>query len=292
MNQTSYDVLRAAAQAAELDASGAELIRDGSNVMYRLPSGVVARIGRPGSQHTAEREIQAATWLADAEIPAVEAMAGVSQAIVVDNRPVTWWKDLPEHRAATPAELGAVLSALHALPIPAELHLPEFDPFAGLEQRINEAAGFADDRTWLREHLDQLRVQYQQQFSTDRTRRVIHGDAWQGNVATPESGPPVVLDLEHMSVGHVEWDLAQIAVDYTDFARIGIEEYQEFVAAYGGYDVTTARDYRTVANIQELRWVCFVLSKSQASEDATAEACHRIACLKSEVPRPWTWTAF
>jgi len=50
--------------------------------------------------------------------------------------PVTWWKLLPEHRRATPAELGAVLHELHALPIPETLQLPQLNPFERLAELI------------------------------------------------------------------------------------------------------------------------------------------------------------
>jgi hypothetical protein len=291
-NLTTADgVLSAAARIAGLDVTGADLIRDGSNVMYRLPGGVVARIGQPGSQNTAEREILVSRWLTKSGLPVVQALADVPQPVVISGRPVTWWKLLPAHRPATPAELGVVLSLFHALPAPEEPKLPEHDPFAHLDQRITDAPGMDDDdRAWLRGHLAQLRRRYRD-LAAPGPDGVIHGDAWQGNVAVPDSGPPVLLDLEMVSLGHREWDLIQIAVDYTDFARITPEEYHSFVTAYGGYDVTAAPGYRTFADIQELRWVCFAISKADARPDAANQVQHRIACIRGDRPRPWSWTA-
>ena len=83
----------------------------------------------------------------------------------------------------------------------------------------------------------------------------------------------------------------QTAVDHTDFARLDASVYAAFVTAYGGYDVTDLAAYRVLADIQELRWVGFALSKSPTSTAAANELRHRIACIKGEVPRPWTWTA-
>jgi hypothetical protein len=51
-------------------------------------------------------------------------------------------------------------------------------------------------------------------------------------------------------------------VDCADFARLTNTDFQSIVTAYGGHDVTTTLSYRTLADIHELRWVCFVLSKS------------------------------
>lgn len=62
---TAADVLSAAARVAGLDTAGAEVIRAGSNVMYRLPDNRVARIGRPGSTAIARREVQVSQWLTE-----------------------------------------------------------------------------------------------------------------------------------------------------------------------------------------------------------------------------------
>lgn len=47
-----------------------------------------------------------------------------------------------------------------------------------------------------------------------------------------------MLDLDKVSLCRREWDLVQVAVDYTDFERTSESEYRSFVIAYGGYDVT------------------------------------------------------
>lgn len=286
------DVLQTAARRAGVDASGVEMIRDGSHVMYRLPGDVVARIGRPGTEDTAAREVRVSEWLAASGLPVTQVRTDLPQTIVAGGRPVTWWKLLPQHRAATPAELGAVLRALHELPVPDTLGLSVADPFADLDQRIGDTPNLdADDRAWLAEHLADLRERYGR-LSLGEPAHVIHGDAWQGNVAVPPSGPPILLDLEHVAIGHPDWDLIPLAVDYSDFARLSGEDYRSFVRAYGGHDVITTPGFRVLAEIQELRWVCFVISKSETSQDASREARHRIACIRGDVARPWSWTAF
>jgi hypothetical protein len=79
-----------------------------------------------------------------------------------------------------------------------------------------------------------------------------------------ESGAPILLDLENVSVGDMNVRRC------TDFARLTNTDFQSVVTAYGGHDVTTTLSYRTLADIQELRWVCFVLSKS-----GTKRQCRR-----------------
>lgn len=284
-------VLDAAAQVAGLVVDSAVLIRDGANVIYRLPDEVVARIGRPGQHDTARREVQVSAWLRRNGVAAVEALDDVPQAVVIDRRPVTWWRLLPLHRPAEPAELATVLRAVHSLPPPADIMLPSYDPFAHLDVRIRTVSGLADGyRHWLHDHLVSLRKQYEH-LDMPVIPQVIHGDAWQGNVAVLADGHPVLLDLETVSIGHRDWDLIQIAVDYTDFARLETEEYRAFVDAYGGHDVVSSPWFRTLADIQELRWTAFALSKAETSTNAAAEARHRIACLRGDIPRPWTWNA-
>ncbi|GAB3397898.1 hypothetical protein GCM10027360_93960 [Amycolatopsis echigonensis] len=39
-------------------------------------------------------------------------------------------------------------------------------------------------------------------------------------------GDPILLDLDHVSLGHPPWDLAPLAADYTDFARITDADYR------------------------------------------------------------------
>lgn len=120
---------------------------------------------------------------------------------------------------------------------------------------------------------------------------MIHGDAWQGNLAVPADGGPILLDLENVAVGRPEWDLVSLAVDHVDFARVSDEDYADFRAAYGGPDILTWPGFRDLADAQELRWTAFALSKADTTDTARQQAQHRIACLRGDVDRPWTWSA-
>jgi hypothetical protein len=287
------DVLTTAAKKAGLPTAEATLIRDGANVIYEMAGGVVARVGPPGSQLVAARQIQASRWLADTGIAVVRAVDDIDQPTVVGTRPVTWWVQLPDHRHATPAELGTVLGRLHALDVPEPPPFPVVDPFEGLLESIDGGAALpGDDRAWLRDLTMQLRAEYLA-LAPGLPRCVIHGDAWQGNVVVPKAGgAPVLLDLDHVGIGPREWDLVSLTVDYTDFARLTDADYQAFVDAYGGYDMTAWSGYRTLATIRELRWTAFVLGKAKTSTEAAQQVRHRLACLRGEIERPWSWSAF
>jgi len=267
------------------------LLRDGSNVMYRLPGGVVARIGRVGAVDAATREVQVSRWLLAAGIAVVRTIDDLPQPVVVDGRPVTWWEFIPSGGIGSPADLATLLRRLHRLPVPDGITLPRHDPFIDLTHRVTASPVLNEsDRAWLGRHLRTLKDRYEC-VTFDLARCVVHGDAWQGNVVVPHGGAPLLLDLEAVALGQPEWDLVQTAVDHTDFARLDRANYTSFVAAYGGYDVTDLPDYRVLGDIQELRWVCFALSRSATSPAAAREAHHRIACLRGDLPRPWSWTA-
>ncbi|MFI6958504.1 phosphotransferase enzyme family protein [Nocardia sp. NPDC050408] len=287
---SSEEILAKAAQRADLDLNEHEVIREGSHAIYRVGD-IVARIGRPGSLKAAERELRVSQWLNSSGIPTVETVSELPQPIVVDDRPVTWWHLIPNHRPATPAELGAMLRALHSLTPPTDPDLPKYDPFGDLRERLATAGTVdLDDRMWLLTRYDELRRQYDTLPGPLRLS-VIHGDAWQGNLLVPQSGVATVLDLDKVSVGRSEWDLIQLAVDYTDFARIPETDYLSFVNAYGGQDITGSSDFRLFADIQELRWVGFSLERAAANAVAAQQAKHRIACLRGHLPKPWEWKA-
>ncbi|MGW4400401.1 phosphotransferase family protein [Amycolatopsis nivea] len=288
ISEPAGDVLTAAARRAGLNPAGAVLIRDGSNLMYRLAGGCVARIGAVGTEKAAEFQIEAARWLAGGGINAVAVLDDVAQPVVIHDRPVTWWRELPAHRPASTGELGGILRSLHRLEPPVRPALRIFDPFAGAADRIAAAQQLPDDdRSWLAHQVSVLREQLQQE-RTLRSPTVIHGDAWQNNVAVLAGGEPVLLDLEHVSLGDRDWDLIPLAAD---FARVSRSDYRSFVTAYGR-DVTTAASFRTFADIQGLWWATFVLAKGATSVDAAREASRRITCLRGEISRPWTWSAF
>ncbi|MFC8530004.1 phosphotransferase enzyme family protein [Nocardia sp. NPDC057227] len=274
-----------------LDASAATLLRDGANAVFELSGGIVARIGRSFSVDAADHELRVSRWLHASGIPAVAAVTTLPQPIVVEDRPVTWWHLIPDHRPATPAELGGALARLHALNPPTTFELPEYEPFTGLHDRTTAADALGDnDRTWLIQHHTTLRRRYDQLPPPARIT-VIHGDAWQGNLVVPADGTPIFLDLDKVSRGRPEWDLVQLAVDHTDFTRLDAADYRSFVAGYGGFDLTSTPEFRTFADIQELRWATFAIGLAHRDRAAADEVRHRIACLRGRVPRPWEWRA-
>lgn len=285
----SRAILERAATISSIDPSRAELIRAGSNTIYRLGD-IIGRVGKAGSTDAAERELRISQWLNLSGLPTVRVADVATPIVVVNDQPVTWWKRIPAHRAATTAELATTLRHIHALAPPTAFVLPEHEPFAGLHRVISSAGGLSvEDRTWLLDYLEMLSNQYSE-LGVPARKTVIHGDAWQGNLVVPLGETPIVVDLDRFSLGRPEWDLIQVAADHTDFDRLSDDDYQAFVDAYGT-DITTDPVFRLLADIQELRWTVFALSRSASSESAASQVRHRLACLRGEVARPWRWDA-
>ncbi|MEV0437014.1 phosphotransferase [Nocardia sp. NPDC050413] len=282
-------ILEQAAARSGVDPTHAELVRAGSNSIFVVDD-LVGRVGKVGSADSAMRELRISRWLNASGLPTVRVADVPTPIVVVNDRPVTWWERIPAHRAASTTELAIVLRRLHALATPTTFTLPEHEPLAGLRGVITSADELGDnDRAWLLEHLDTLSSGYLA-LGEPVQRKVIHGDAWQGNVVVPLDGVPIVVDLDRVSLGRPAWDLVQVAADRTDFDRLSEADYRSFVDAYGA-DVTADPAFRLLADIQELRWVVFALSQSSSSENAANQVRHRLACLRGEVARPWHWDA-
>lgn len=148
-------VLREACGTAGLDPEGAELLRLGSNAVYRLSgSPVIVRIARdPDALEEMERAVRVARWLEAEDLPATRVPAGVTQPLVVGSRVVTFWESVQEREEyATVGELADLLRRLHWLEEPESLRLPYFDPFAKLSASLGRMDGVTeDDRTFLEE---------------------------------------------------------------------------------------------------------------------------------------------
>jgi aminoglycoside phosphotransferase (APT) family kinase protein len=285
---TPLDVLAAACVQVGVDADGAEVVRLGENAIFRLPGRIVVRIARPGQLAAAEKELRVARWFADQGVPAVRALDGFGQPIEVDRRPVTFWEELPPHRHGTLTEVADALRLLHGLPVPADL-LGVLDPFVRLAERIDSGVTLTpDDRTWLHGHLEVLRERYHA-LPAGMPHRVVHGDAWAGNIVAAEDGRTFLLDLERCSIGPPEWDLVSTGLRRGSFGWLSDDEYQSFADRYG-YDVTTWAGYELLRDIRELRMALYRVQRAGEHPEERQEAGRRVASVRGQLgPRPWPW---
>src|ERR1017187_2436924 len=155
----SQDVLKRACAIAGIDATGARLLRVGSNTVYRLQAPVIARISRPGADPgDVRRTVAVARWLKTAGYPAVRAV-DVDQPVIIDGRLVTFWEAVSDDgdQYASVAAVADVLGKLHKLTAPDDLHLPELSPFANASHRIKANTWLSpQDRAFLTATLAQM----------------------------------------------------------------------------------------------------------------------------------------
>ncbi|MGW2638710.1 aminoglycoside phosphotransferase family protein, partial [Streptomyces sp. NPDC001348] len=117
-------VLREACATVELDFRGAELVRLGSNAVYRLASlPVIVRIARDRAVLAEmERAVSVARWLETQDFPAMRVPASVTQPLVVGGLVVTFWESVQENEEyGTVGELADLLRRLHWLEEPESL---------------------------------------------------------------------------------------------------------------------------------------------------------------------------
>src|ERR1017187_9527185 len=227
----SQDVLERACAIAGIDATGARLLRVGSNAVYRLKAPVIARVSRPGADTgDVRRTVAVARWLQSVGYPAVR-VVDVDQPVVTGGRIVTFWDAVSDDgdQYASVAEVAEVLVQLHRLESSTWL-TPQ-------------------DRVFLTAMLAQMRALYAGLEFT-LPAGVIHGDASIGNVLRDDRGHPVVIDLDGFAVGPREWDLALTAIYYDSFGWHTPEECQDFARVYG-YDIMTWAGYPAMRAVRE-----------------------------------------
>ena len=261
-------------------------MRIGSNAVFHLAAPVVVRISRQGADlEEARRAVAVARWLESVDYPAVRAV-DVDQPIVINGHVVTFWKSVSKdgQEYATVAEVAEVLSRLHKLTAPADLHLLPLNPFDHAAGRIATNEWLTDsDCDFLTQRLGRLQQEYAD-LDFVLTPGAIHGDAGIGNVLHDSRGKPVVIDLDGFAIGPREWDLALTAIYYDSFGWHSREEYETFARVYG-FDIMQWPGYPVMREIREFLMVTWVIQKAADSERVAAEASKRIFALRSGASR-------
>ncbi|MEU1465592.1 aminoglycoside phosphotransferase family protein [Streptomyces sp. NPDC005727] len=286
-------VLRDACRSAGLDPAGAELLRLGSNAVYRLVSEpVIVRIARdPAVLPEMERAVDVARWLEQSNFPAARVPRDTAQPVVVGGRVVTFWESVQEREEyATVGELADLLKRLHWLEEPESMGLPYFDPHSKLASSLAGLDGISDrDREFLEGRAAELAKEY------DRLDFVlpfgmIHGDANIGNVLRHRDGHAVLIDLDGLALAPREWDLILTAIYYERYGWHTREEYAEFVHRYG-FDLMNWPGYDTLADLRELMMVAWIGHQVTTSERFAAEFQKRMHSLRTGEGRA-KWGAF
>jgi hypothetical protein len=113
-SESAHRVLTAACRQAGLDPTGAELIRIGSNAVYRLGEPVIVRIAH-GPAETARKQVAVARWLAASDYPATRAL-DVDQPVSAEGHAVTFWESVSEREEYAPIDqVAELIRWLHEL---------------------------------------------------------------------------------------------------------------------------------------------------------------------------------
>jgi Ser/Thr protein kinase RdoA (MazF antagonist) len=280
--------LDSACSYANLASAGAHLIRLGENALFRLADDlVVVRIARSAAVlRDAEKEVAVASWLRDSGLPVAEPL-DLAQPILALGRPVTFWKLIDDSGAkATLADLAAILRSLHALPVPDSLHLPAFEIFDRVANRIARTDHLADqNRDFLATRLDHLREAYTD-LDFALPAGAIHGDAHQANLIRKPDGTIILIDFERFAFGPPESDLAMTATEHL----IGWHtdtDYRAFCDTYG-FDVMQWSGFPVIRAINELKMTTWLMQNVGESDAIADEFRTRLASLHDDdAPRNW-----
>jgi aminoglycoside phosphotransferase (APT) family kinase protein len=293
--ESAGTVLREACAAAGLEASGAELLRLGSNAVYRLASApVVVRIARDSrSLPEMSRAVRVARWLTEESFPAVRVVAGVTQPVVVGGRVVTFWENAQDREEyASVAELGDLLRWLHWLEEPEAVELPYFEPFdkvrASLDSLVSAGVS-AEDHAFLEDRAEELRKRYDR-LDFVLPYGLVHGDANVGNALRSRNGRAILIDLDGFALAPREWDLVLTALFYERFGWHTRAEYESFVHHYG-FDVMNWPGYPVLADVRELMMTLWLGHQVDTNPRAAEEFPRRLQALRTGGSRR-DWTPF
>lgn len=283
--------LIAACAKAQLDASGARLIRLGENAVFQLVTRpVIVRVARTAAYlPEIQRGVEVARWLRRADFPAVRLIDDVEQPLIADGRVATFWEVLSDEYA-TVADLAVLLRQLHAMQPPRSLSLPVLRPLERTLRRIEAGSLAPGDKRFLIDRVEDLSSQWDT-VDFELPSGVIHGDASIGNVIRAQDGRPALIDLDGFSTGPREWDLVLTALYYERFGWHTREEYQGFAERYR-FDVMAWSGYSTLRNMRELIMIGWLAQNINQSGDVAAEVGKRIADLRTGRQGRLEWKPF
>jgi aminoglycoside phosphotransferase (APT) family kinase protein len=275
---TAQRVLTEVCARVDLDPAGAELVRLGSNAVYRLAEPVIVRVvGDGATVEDVRRQVLVARWLEDVGYPATRAL-DVEQPVEVDGYVATFLVSVSDRDEYAPIrEVADLIRRLHELDPPSGFTLPASRAFDRLDDRL---VGMSEaDKTFIADRLRELRRQYEG-LTFALPAGVIHGDANVGNVIMSRDGKPVLIDLDSFSVGPREWDLVQTALFYERFGWHTEDEYRTFVDVYG-FDVMEWSGYPVLADYREISMTLWLAGKAENDEVSAAEVHKRVEAIRT-----------
>ncbi|MDV6010887.1 aminoglycoside phosphotransferase family protein [Haloechinothrix sp. LS1_15] len=262
-----------------LDHRGARLVRFTNNAVYLLAGApvVVRFVASRRLRHRVYKVVAVARYLARNGVPAVRLYPGLDQPLIEGEHLATVWSSVRESdRRATPGELGRLLRAMHALPVPPGV--ARWDPLDDVQARIADAEHLDDDdRQFLLSHCASVRAALNQ-LEFPLPRSLIHGDAHAGNVLVGPDGP-VLCDFDSACAGPPEWDLVPLAVGVLRFGD-DMAGYRALADALG-FDVMSWEGFGVLRAARELKLTTSVLPILRSNPGVTAEFRRRLADMRA-----------
>jgi len=278
--ESARRALTRACQGVGVDDEHTELIRLGSNAVFRVGTDVVARVApSAGLLATAEKQIAVACWLDVEGFPATRALP-VRQPVEAAGRVVTFWESVARETTFAPiGDVAALIKRLHALAPPA-FELPQLRPFGEPGDELPRFPGLSPaDGRFLRQRIEWARETFPL-LPFRLPRGHIHGDANVGNVICDDDGRPVLIDLDSFATGSREWDLIQTALFFDRLGWHSREEYRTFVEVYG-YDIMQWSGYVELADMREIAMTSWLGKKAATSPGVAAEVSKRIQAIRT-----------
>ncbi|WP_116246855.1 phosphotransferase [Nocardiopsis sp. FIRDI 009] len=282
-----YDVLKNACATVGLDDTEVELLRGHTNAVVRLPTaGVVAKIARKGTPvASVQRTVAFVRWLMDQGFPTVPLHPGVTQPVVVDGHPVTFWTYLLQNGTPIHArDLAQPLHALHGLPAP-PVRMRELDNVAAVRRSLAAITTLPQEElAFLHQRIDHLELALKDvEFALPPG--VVQGDPQHRNALHDEQRT-VLCDWDTVAHGQPEWDLVTVEIHCRRFGH-GFGHYEQFADVYG-FDVTTWSGYQVLRDIRELRMVTTNARKARHTPGSLAEVRRRIRGLQNDTELRWS----
>jgi len=282
------DALADACARAGLDASGASVLYDRSNTVYKIAGEpVVVRLRyAPGSAAWRDRlatSVQVTGWLHEQGFPAVRPL-DLPQPVEAHGYLVTFWHYISAN--GPPWEdvesLGRLLRRLHGLGDP-PAELPPARPMSSLREDAERCTWLSrEQRSWVLGRAEELSRQYAQ-TTWMLGCGMIHGDAYADNVIHTSDGA-VLADWDSVSYGPREQDIVPASIRHRFGRPLG--EWRQFCAAYG-VDPDDLPGLGVLRQMRELRTLVPYI-RSTGKPTVQAEVSRRIADLMSGTqPEPW-----
>jgi hypothetical protein len=292
------EAMLAACLTAGLDASGAVLLRHGTNAIYLLPAeGAVARVCLGiDAYERAVRVHTVTTWLANRyDFPTTVPLAGTTPIAVGTDRAVSFWNYYPQPEDTKPdsGTLATLLRLLHGI-ADAPSPLPRWMPLTSLENTLRQPA-FTQvvapaELQWISQRIAETR-QSLANLQWPLGRGLIHGDAWAGNLlrrAEGNSAGAIILgDWDWTSIGPREVDLVPTWHAAIRYGK-GPAWIDRFLRNYD-YDLAAWNGFPAIMAMRDLVQLTGPLRRAATSAQHHAALRQRLdALLREDNAAIWT----